>query len=290
MATYYISTTGDDTTGDGSSSNPWATLQKFLTASAENDTLIVKDGTYTITENIDITQRIIQAENNGLAIFDGDSTIVAFFFFSDNVVTGMVFQNFYVRLDSANGIFASRTTASSTTYNNCIWRNNRLAQTTSFQRGPIFSGRDSNTCLLYLNNCVFYGNYLNASNGTKSTYIGGGLSVYMTNNTLVNDNTDGLNIQNVFYSQSAGGFGEVDIKNSIIYNSSSATLNLIDSTNKILDFTTSYTDYYEITGAYMTEALASTGVITSDPLFIDEANNNYNLSPSSPCIDAGTLI
>jgi hypothetical protein len=35
---------------------------------------------------------------------------------------------------------------------------------------------------------------------------------------------------------------------------------------------------------------AGSNNINSDPLLIDPAANNYNLSPTSPCIDAGTLI
>jgi hypothetical protein len=52
--TYYISPTGSDTTGNGSSGSPWATIGKFLTTlapyyipSSLSATLIVKDGIYT---------------------------------------------------------------------------------------------------------------------------------------------------------------------------------------------------------------------------------------------------
>ncbi len=45
-ATYYVATNGNDTTGDGSSGNPWATLQKAVNTMVAGDTTIVKDGTY----------------------------------------------------------------------------------------------------------------------------------------------------------------------------------------------------------------------------------------------------
>jgi len=44
--TYYVSTTGSDTTGDGSSGNPWATIQKGVDTIANGDTIIVTNGNY----------------------------------------------------------------------------------------------------------------------------------------------------------------------------------------------------------------------------------------------------
>ena len=49
--------------------------------------------------------------------------------------------------------------------------------------------------------------------------------------------------------------------------------------------TATYTDFYQVTSAP-----SGIGNITSDPLFVDAANGNFNLRPASPCIDTGTLI
>jgi PKD repeat protein len=43
---YYVSTTGDDRTGDGSKLDPWATIQKGVDEMRRGDTLIVREGTY----------------------------------------------------------------------------------------------------------------------------------------------------------------------------------------------------------------------------------------------------
>jgi len=52
--TYYVATTGSDTTGDGSSANPWASIQHAVDATTDGtnpvviagDTIIVRDGAY----------------------------------------------------------------------------------------------------------------------------------------------------------------------------------------------------------------------------------------------------
>lgn len=45
-ATYYVATTGNDTTGDGSSGNPWLTIQKGINTASGGDTVFVTAGTY----------------------------------------------------------------------------------------------------------------------------------------------------------------------------------------------------------------------------------------------------
>ena len=50
-----------------------------------------------------------------------------------------------------------------------------------------------------------------------------------------------------------------------------------------------YNDFYNMTGG-LTGISTGTGCITSDPLFVDLANGNYNLRPTSPCVDSGVII
>ena len=46
MATYYISTTGNDSTGDGSQGNPYLTLAQAVSVASNGDTIKVETGTY----------------------------------------------------------------------------------------------------------------------------------------------------------------------------------------------------------------------------------------------------
>ncbi|MHC5541346.1 DUF1565 domain-containing protein, partial [Singulisphaera rosea] len=46
MPTYYVATTGNDSTGNGSQATPWRTINKAYLAAANGDTILVADGTY----------------------------------------------------------------------------------------------------------------------------------------------------------------------------------------------------------------------------------------------------
>jgi hypothetical protein len=45
-STYYVATNGSDTTGDGSSSRPWATIRKAFQSVQDGDLVLVRPGTY----------------------------------------------------------------------------------------------------------------------------------------------------------------------------------------------------------------------------------------------------
>ena len=67
MATFYISTTGNDTTGNGSLSSPWKTLFKATsTVSSIGDIIHVNAGTYTETQQCNLKVGV-NLEGDGMA-------------------------------------------------------------------------------------------------------------------------------------------------------------------------------------------------------------------------------
>ncbi len=108
-STYYISPTGDDSSGTGSSVLPWATLSKGMTSIKGGDTLICKDGTYTGYVNsiyfggtgnqfppfgTSSNYTIVKAEHDGEAIFDGQDKNAMFDYVDVSSPTDNVYWQF----------------------------------------------------------------------------------------------------------------------------------------------------------------------------------------------------
>lgn len=77
---YWVATSGDDATGDGSRENPWATIAKGASELQPGDTLYVKAGTYLQTETLSIScdgtaeaPILIAAAPGEVVVISGDS-------------------------------------------------------------------------------------------------------------------------------------------------------------------------------------------------------------------------
>lgn len=70
-ATYYISTTGNDTTGNGSISTPWKTFNKANSSASSGDTVYARGGVYNMTVYLDKAGVNWQTYTGESAIVDG---------------------------------------------------------------------------------------------------------------------------------------------------------------------------------------------------------------------------
>jgi hypothetical protein len=76
MDTYYVSTTGSDSTGNGSYDSPYATIEKIISVVVNDSIVNVKlfTGTYTITTTITLTQRFsFSPVSNGVTLTGPDT-------------------------------------------------------------------------------------------------------------------------------------------------------------------------------------------------------------------------
>lgn len=294
MATYYIATTGNDTTGNGSSATPWLTISKAHTSASSGDTIICKDGTYTWASQTFTKALTIRAQNNGLVTLDGAGANLRWYFTANNVViSGITFED-AISTANANiaGIFEMDEAVTATnytiTFNNCTFQSTLSASTTALTR-CIFGGGNSSKSgqdNFIFNSCLFNDLNVPASGNTGNAYFGSINSdiKWTFVNCVIYFNTTPCDY--IFVS-TYGAIIEVSIKNTIVFNATGATVNWwtsgIGGSNT--PNAVSYSCLYSLTGAP-----SGSANITSNPLFVDAPSGNFALRPTSPCINTGTLV
>lgn len=298
MATWYIATTGNDTTGDGSSALPWLTISKAHTAASSGDTVICKAGTYTLVTQVFSKSLTIQGETGDPndVIFDaGLVTLISVEWSWSAADLTSTIQ--YIKFCNVSGgptfecLFQLYNVAPATgtyTFNNCIFDNIELT-TDAFKSGGLI-GLETNTSsshTLTITSCLFNNikKYTASSSycfmvGHKWQNFAGVL--YFHNNTVYLSTSSADTSVTTIVNVGASPTGLVSIKNNIFYCTNA--LSDVASGNAGAHMIVEGNCYYN-TKSYPT---GGTGDITSDPLFVDAPNSNFNLRPSSPAIDTGT--
>ncbi len=194
---WYVSTAGNDTTGDGSFSNPFETVQHAVDVSLHGDSVIVENGTY--VENIHIVAKNIVLASNFLfsddtlnirnTVIDGDSVSAVVTFElcdSTSVMPGFTIRNggsgggirctFYcspkihnniISENSGNGIYCN--------YSSPIIRDNTISDNTD---GGIFCAWYSHPEILY-----------NIIISNRASSKGGGIGCFIVSSPTISNNT-----------------------------------------------------------------------------------------------------
>ena len=283
---YYLNAdTGNDSTGDGSSSTPWLTISKAHTEASSGDTVVCQDSTatYSFVNNTFTKTLIIEGEQNDAsgAVFDGGGN-GAYWHFNGVVpeLSKITFQNIATHV---NGIIElTLVNGEQHKINNCVFTIDKFVDSNRYSAGSIYPVTDSGDVdsSIDIENCIFNitANALSVifQNRIIGKYNITGSVVYISGDTV---------LKGLFVSNKAGS--SYILKNCIVQNASSVTQLYRYTYSGTASQTITYSDVY---GDFSDVPSLGTGTITSDPLFVDSANGNFNLRPSSPCFDTGSLI
>lgn len=206
---YYVTITGNDTTGDGSIGNPWKTIQHAVDTVSTGSIIHVAEGTY--TENVVITTavRIIGEGRDVVTVNATDPTVDVFRLRSDHIaISG-------VTVTGATGITTSHTGACGIYLymkNNLNITNNRiisndhgicglLSHNSRITNNIITSNAYCGINLFGSNYVTIINNTINSS-GVALSLIDALTNIPISDNTLTNnfnaiiDNVDGNNYTN----------------------------------------------------------------------------------------------
>ena len=280
MATVYIKPGSG--TGTGTLADPYFfdQLGTAETAAGSGGKILFTVGTYTVLALLQMGASNVtyEALNSKQAVLDFQSSTTyglelgrsadSFAGFAlkglvfDNI--GSVYPNAAVDIEIASGQLL--------TVDNCDF-----LDMSSTYRTIIGSGSSTNTGAMNVTftGCVFTGTTSTADVDFFRYRLSTPVHVITLNNcTCIFTN----NSTNEFFKTTLNG--SVTVKNSILFADGSGTTTLGTATT----FTESNNCYFGIGQS----ADPANAIIVDDPLFVDSANNDLRLRPSSPCINAGT--
>ncbi len=310
---WYVSVGGSDGAGDGSTGNPFRTIQHTINVSYHLDTVIVENGTY--IENINFGGKSILVTSEYIftgdsldihsTIIDGDSvSTVVTIDGSEDSPTGIM--GFTIRNGNAlegGGIYCIN--SNPTIRNNIITLNSaslRGAGIFCVQSGPTIS---SNTITENSSNNSGGGIYSGSSNPiiSNNTISGNSAGGFTGNGGGIYCTSSNATISNNYISRNSASNGGgifcassiADISNNTITanfgsgvyltNSSPAIVNTIIWSNAGIQVDTNNSSLPMITYCCIQDGWTGEGNIDTDPLFVGPFNGNVCFQ--SPCIDAG---
>ena len=256
-ATNHVAGSGSDTNSGATWAAAWATINHAAANTAAGDTVLVSNGTYSLTTTISVTNGITVRGLNGhgATIVNGGGSVRCFYLsHADAVVQGLTITNGYRNEQSygGGGVYC----AGAGTVRDCV-----VVGNVASDRGAgvtLYAGGRVRNCLITGNSCA-------------GTGYGGGVYIHTSGaieSSTISGNSGG-NTGGVYFNG-----GAASIKNSVLYGNQS-----LGSPNVGGSGTFSYTCVWP--------ARAGTGNTANDPFFTDAAAGNYRLLPGSACTNAG---
>lgn len=319
MTIYYVSPspTGNDNNA-GTSGAPFATITHAATRCVAGDTVLVNDGTYSLSQATYVNGAAgspitYKAVNKGQAKIVGTTDDPWY-----NQGNYVVIDGFDITNGVTNGIHGINNYGSNVTIQNCTIHDILLTSCPSVGGAAIFDGGYSlgeQVNVNILNNTIYnigpittctivHGIYQTCSGGIIANNIIYGVCGYgihlwhaatdqvITNNLIFAGRYGGLLVGNDGTNAWATSNNNTIVANNIFYNNTNYGFREFGNTgtnNRYINNAVfgSSTSYSLLTGQ------APIGTITTDPAFVNyqsDGSGDYHLSSTSPCIGTGSPI
>lgn len=292
MATYYLNASYGNDSGAGTGASPWLTVSKFVTSGASLDTLILQGTSvhYTWASQVWDKPMSIMANTLGDAILDGAAGTFQWSTIRGLSLTNLIFED---HTGHANGVFQWSSAADHLVQaTNCIFRDIQLQQN-ALTQGGLFSSTSNHTFghLVNLDKCI-----IDVTKNSAEAEITPIFCQRLAENSIYNirETTIYLAGTSAAATQLGGIFlltsptnAKVNMRNTVI--SAPTTGVSLTHNGSFTGVSLLTNDFHNIRGV-TTGTAQATGNITSDPLFVDAANDNFDPQQTSPLINAGTLI
>lgn len=302
MATYYIGTDGDDTTGDGSENLPWLNLDYAVNESISGDTIILLEGTIVQTVNVSFNisgedRTFIGQGRNGKCIIDCETNnlILNIICFSANT---LIFKNIYFLGGRYNFGYNFRADNGATfDFDFCTFKHIVVHDESDVRqpRRSMFGCDDVSNATgssFYLNRCYLIDNYVfqRAGKYFNSNYIsdqnGNSCDYYVTNCTFYHSKKEQPVGKN-YISGVIGGSVQppTEFRNCVFYNDRE-TFIIQNNFGSMSDagFINSYLFNMTEKGTYIVPTATN---FFTDPMLVDIEQEILEPRPISPLIENG---
>ncbi len=298
QTTYFVKTDGNDANNGLSWATAKASIQGAYDASSPDDVILVKYGTYNLSDiiNIDSDRKITSDDGNGSLWIDADYDYSQCILDGSSSASNKIMQMDYVPVTNNCIIRGFTFTNAGHSAADCalgVWSCDPIIEYCYFYNNN-GEGIFANTSSIIVRSCKFEAN---SNNGIRSSQGESTDTTHFVNNLVVNSNTGCYSTAATFHCYNSTfincegaftitGSSTFRATNVIVAYGNWITYNNSNENNAVAFRHCNFFNNGQNT-YYGTGYISKTNVTYDDPKFIGSGDNPYALTANSPCLNVG---